>query len=144
MLDGVTAVLGSAKVAIDLTRGLLDMKEGAAVNEKAMALSGILIELQQHLISTQQEQMQLLKRIDELEKQLTRNGEDAKKRDRYERHQFVTGFVTYRLKADYWREEPEHYICSNCLEQKGSFITLHGKEAILRCPCCETAIRATP
>ncbi|MDF3196717.1 hypothetical protein [Pseudomonas sp. 1928-m] len=139
MLDGVSAVLGSAKVAYDLTKGLLDLKEGAAVQEKAIALTGILIELQGHLISAQQEHMALLKRVNELEQLLDATHTKRQKFERYRLHQFPKGSSAYVLRDEHHTEEPKHYICGVCLESEQKVI-LQPRAMGLVCPKCEAFV----
>ena len=141
MLDGVSAVLGSAKVAYELTKSLLDLKEGAAVNEKAVALTGILIELQGHVISAQQEQMALLKRVNELEQLLEKTNTKKLKFDRYRLHQFPKGSSAYVLREEHHAEEPKHYICGVCLESEQKVI-LQPRAMGLACPKCEAFVYA--
>lgn len=142
MLSGA---LASAKTASEMGKTLLELRDGEKIRAAVFELRSQLMDLQERVLRASEEQIVLMGRVAELEQELADKGERALKRARYERHQFeATGYVAYRLKAEYRSEEPEHYLCSNCLEKGDSQMTLHGKDNVLSCPACKTSIRVTP
>lgn len=145
MLDMLSGALASAKTASEMGKTILELRDGEKIRSAVFELRSQLMDLQERMLRASEEQMMLLGRVAELEQQLSEKGERAMRRARYERHQFeATGCVAYRLRAEFRAEEPDHYLCSNCLEKDDSLMTLHGKEQVLTCPACQTSIRATP
>ncbi|MCQ4242404.1 hypothetical protein [Stutzerimonas stutzeri] len=145
MLDMLSGALASAKTASEMGKTILELRDGEKIRAAVFDLRSQLMDLQERMLRASEEQMLLLGRVAELEQALADKGERALKRARYDRYQFeATGFMAYRLKAEYRTEELDHYLCSNCLEKDDSYMTLHGKDQVLTCPACKTSIRATP
>lgn len=143
MLDWVAGVLASTKAATDITKGLVDLRTDAAVNMKAVELTGILLQLQQQLMTAQMEQMGLINKVKELEGQL----EESKRRvldiDAYELHHFPTGALAYVL-SEAEVGSQRSFLCSNCFEQgdKVSLQVVGGTQVAqsMKCPRCATAV----
>lgn len=144
MLDMLSSALASAKTASEMGKSLLTLRDEEKIRAAVFDLRRELADLLDQVLNAKEEQLRLLGRVAELEQERSDRSEKARLRARYERHQFETGHVAYRLKTEHQTEEPEHFICSNCLERDGSLITLHGKNRSLHCPSCKTQIRATP
>ena len=145
MLDIFSGALASAKTASEMGKTILELRDGEKIRAAVFDLRTQLMDLQERMLIAKEEQMRLLVRVAELEQERSEKGEQAKKRARYERHQFeVTGHVAYRLRAEFRTEEPDHYLCSNCLEKDDAYITLHGRDKVLSCPACNTSIRVIP
>lgn len=138
-IGSMAAALASMKTATDITTALLGIKTDAAVQSKAVELTGALLQVQQQLLSAQMEQMKLIKRIDELEAELRQAQKQDDLTDRYRLHRFETGHHAYVLKPEFRGSEPEHFLCSRCFEN-GKRITLQGQKA-LRCPDCDKRIQ---
>lgn len=144
MLDWVAGVIASTNAATDITKSLLDVKTDAAVNAKAVELTGVLLQLQQQLMSAQVEQMALMERVRTLQAELVKADDSA----RYQRHQFPSGDFAYQLKEEHRGEGALFFICSHCHENDGKQITLHeytdSDVSLLTCPSCKARIRKRP
>lgn len=112
MLDWVTGVLTSTKIATDITKVLVDMKTDAAVQAKAVELNAVMLQLQQQMFIAQAEQMSLLEKIQELERRL----EKSAFKNRYALQELGNGHV-WSLKQEFQDEEIPHNCCPTCFEQ---------------------------
>lgn len=144
MLDMLSGALASARAATDMSKSLLALRDEEKIRAAVSDLRLQLVDLMDHVVQAKEEQLQLLAKVDALERELSANNKKREKLQRYQLHQFETGYVAYKLREECKGEEPEHYLCSNCLEKSDVLITLHGKNQGLHCPACNTTIRATP
>jgi hypothetical protein len=143
MLDWFAAGAASTKTAIDIAKSLVTLKGEEAVRSRVFDLTQSLMELQQQLMTAQLEQMELVKRVGELESNLSRVNARTDVESKYQRHAFETGYFAYKLKPEFQGTDPEHYLCSNCFE-KGDMVTLQKGGGMgwkgLRCPRCEKSV----
>ena len=119
MLDAgsIASVVGSLKVAADITKGFLDLKEAAAIQGKVIELQGLILSAQSSALAGQSDQMMLLEEIRSLKEQLAKlEGWEIEKK-RYQLSDLGSGTFAYVLKADAANGEPHHMICATCLHQ---------------------------
>lgn len=69
-----------------------------------------------HALTSQQEQLDLIKRVQELEGTIAEYDNWETEKDRYELHEIMRGSFAYRLSEE--STEPEHFICPNCYEDR--------------------------
>lgn len=143
-IGSIAAVLSSMKTATDIAAILTGMKTDAAVQSKAIELTTALLQVQQQLMATQLEQMELIGKVAELKAKLAEVTAESAQRDSYERHQFVTGQFAYTLKGESSDDKPRYYLCSRCHENDKKQVTLHVNGGCLFCPECKNAIRSEP
>jgi len=112
MVAEVYAGLSAFKAMFDLAKGLKDINDATIRN-------GAVIELQEQILSAQQEQATLIERIRSLETEVASFEEwDAEKR-RYELKQLgPQGVSAYAVKKEAQGAEPEHWICPDCYENR--------------------------
>lgn len=145
-IGSMAAAMASMKTATDIATALLGFKTDAAVQSKAVELTGALLQVQQQLLGAQVEQMKLIKQIDQLEAKLR----EAQKQDelvhQYQLHRFETGQNAYVLRPEFRNGEQSSYVCSLCFEKDRCAITLHtnGDNEHLFCPSCRMCIRIAP
>ncbi len=144
MLDWVSGVLGSTKVASDIAKSLVDLKADAAVNSKAVELTTVLLQLQQQLMSAQMEQMALINKLREVEGELDQAKQRAFDEKAYKPHQFSTGALAYVKREAPEAGTPLAYLCTSCFEQgiKISLQVSPGNQSVqaMKCPKCATTI----
>jgi hypothetical protein len=109
MVGEVFAGLGAIKTAFDIAKGLKDIDDAARRN-------AAVIELQEKILTAQQEQMALVERIGELEKQIERFETWEAEKKRYKLTDYGGGTFAYALKPEEAQGEPEHRICAHCYD----------------------------
>lgn len=143
MFEWFAAGVSSAKTALEITKGLMTLRDAEMVRAKVFDLTSALTDLQQQLMTAQTEQMDLVQRLQAVQKDLELAQQQNGLRDQYSLHQFGTGNFAYRLNPEFQSEQPEHYLCSNCFEQ-GNRVTLQRHYTMysigLKCPRCEKYI----
>jgi len=109
MVAEVFASLGAIKTAFDLAKGLKDIDDAARRN-------AAVIELQEKILAAQQEQMALVERISELEREVRGFETWEAQKKRYQLTDYGGGTFAYALKPEEAQGEPEHRICAHCYE----------------------------
>lgn len=112
------AMMGASalKTAFDMAKGLKDISDATIRN-------GAVIDLQEKILSAQEAQFALVKRVDELEKEMTDLKAKASEKQRYQLKDFGAGTFAYELKESEARGEPIHRACPTCY-QKGQISIL--------------------
>jgi hypothetical protein len=121
MVD-MAAIAGAAsalKAAYDLSKAALSAHDAAVVRAKITEMQGEISSALASAITAQTDQMALLKRVDELEKNVAdRKAWDREKR-RYDLVQLPPGVWIRQLKESAAKPgEPVHPVCCNCYEQR--------------------------
>jgi hypothetical protein len=143
MLDWVSNALSSVNAAREITSSLVTLRDEALVRDRVFALTNNLMDLQQQMMTAQHQQMEMLETIRELKAALAMANEKADLVAKYQRHKFVDGTFAYKLKDNGQVEEPEYFVCSNCMESE-NVVTLQriavGNTSFHRCPRCTTNV----
>lgn len=143
MLDWVSNAISSVNAAREITSSLVTLRDEELVRSRVFDLTENLMELQRQVMSAQQQQMELLETVSKLRAALATANEKAESANKYQRHKFSDGSFAYKLKADFQTEEPEYFLCSNCMESE-ELVTLQrvavGNTSYHRCPRCTTAV----
>ena len=135
MVAEVFAGLSAIKSAFDIAKGLKDIDDTARRN-------AAVIELQEKILSAQQEQSALVERIRELEAQVASFEKWDTEEKRYQLTDFGGNTFAYALKPDAARGEPPHRICPTCYEKRIKsilqfrFQNARGREMYV-CPACK-------
>jgi hypothetical protein len=124
--------LSSAKAASDIARGIQSLESETAINEAV-------IEIQRHVMETQQarscvdrEYAAALKRIDTLEQEIVRLKDWSAEKQRYELADTGQGSFAYRLKEGVDPPEPGHWICPHCYQKGDKSLLKHEHLAVGR------------
>ncbi|MFW9266497.1 hypothetical protein ACLK1G_04790 [Pseudomonas sp. NR3] len=145
MIEWFSAAVSSANAAKEITQSFLILREEEAIRSRVYELTSSLMELQQQMMNAQVQQMELIRRVAELESDLSQARSQADERAKYVLYKFPQGVYAYTLREDLRDEAPEHYLCSNCFE-KGDRVTLQstsqGWESGYTCPRCAMFIAA--
>ncbi|MFL9810001.1 hypothetical protein EQ845_10690 [Pseudomonas putida] len=143
MFEWFSTAVASANAAKEISKSLITLRDEGMIRSRVFDLTNSLMELQQQMMQAQVEQMELVRRVAELEQALQAAAQSSDVRQRYELHKFPNGSFAYTLKSEFKDQEPEHYACSNCFE-KGERVTLQRAAGTgwkgLRCPRCEKPI----
>lgn len=138
MVSELLIGVGLFKSMLDMTKGLKDMNDAAVRN-------AAVIDLQGQILAAQEQQMALVERVGNLEKEMTRFETWETEKQRYRLIQFTPGTVAYVLKRSDANGEPGHALCTNCYERgTKSILQENGKRIRVDqgfvCPSCKTTI----
>ncbi len=134
---GITA----AKAAFDIAKGLKDIHDATLRN-------AAVIDLQEKILATQQEQMALIDRIRELEKEVASFETWETEKQKYELKDLGYGSFVLMLKPEARGTEPAHWVCTNCYS-KGQISVIvwgaakPGARPTNHCPACGNETRPT-
>lgn len=109
MLGEAIIGMNALKTAFDISRGLKDIND-ATVRNSAV------IDLQEKILSAQQAQFELIKRIEDLEKEIAAISKSQKQLDRYKLTNYGGETFAYELKAETAEGEPIHRACPTCFQ----------------------------
>jgi hypothetical protein len=136
MASELIAGLGLLKTAFDMAKGLKDISDATIRN-------GAVIELQEMILSAQQQQSALIERVRELEKEVARFETWEAEKQRYELKEVpgLNHVLAYTLKPEAQSSEPPHWICTNCYENRKRSILqpeerVPGRAKVLVCNNC--------
>lgn len=117
MLGEAVMGLSALKTAFDMTKGLKDI-------DNAVSRNAAVIELQENILTAQQAQAALIKRIDDLEKEVARFETWEAEKERYKLTDLGHGMTTYTLKEGMENGEPPHHLCADCYN--------HGQKSVMQ------------
>ncbi len=118
------AGLGLFKSMFDAAKGLKDINDAAVRN-------AAVIELQGKILTAQEQQMALVERVGELEKEMARSKTWEGEKQRYSLTECARGAFAYVLKRAEARGEPGHALCAACYERGvKSILQTNGKTGI--------------
>ena len=131
--------LGGLKAAFDIAKALKDIDDATRRN-------AAIIDLQEKILSAQQAQGELIKRVDDLERELADFNAWEAERKRYQLKDFGGGTFAYELKQSEAAEEPIHRACPACYKkQQISILQPDGRNAfkqeMVHCPACKAEFR---
>lgn len=143
MIAEIQAGLAGAKAVIDTAKGLHSLTTEAAKNQAVIDIQRSALEAQQGLAAARDAHSASLKRIEELEAEITELKAWDGEKQRYELKRFHPGTLAYVLKPSSADGEPPHHLCANCYQ--------HGHKALLQatlqvrmrrriyvCPSCKS------
>ena len=146
MIDGITAAVGSLKVAGEIAVGLVNLKTMGEVQTKAIELNQKIISAQHEIFAAHTAQTALIQRVGELEKQIANMEAWETEKQRYQMVIPYPGATVYALKKTMSEGEPAHYVCASCY-QTGKRSILQCREptvgkgvrlAVFSCPACKS------
>jgi hypothetical protein len=109
MISEAIAGAGALKTAFDMAKALKDISDATIRN-------AAVIELQEKILSAQEAQFALVKRVDELEKQVASLETKRSQIQRYQLKDYGTGSFAYELKESEAHDEPIHRACAACYQ----------------------------
>lgn len=136
--------LSSLKIAGDIAKGFLDMKNTSEVAGKVAQLQSAILDAQSSLFQSHAAQSSLIDEVRDLKEEIVRLKTWETEKQRYKMVEAWTSAVTYALKESMKCGEPPHYICASCY-QVGRKSILNPKHdaanfVSFACPSCKAAI----
>lgn len=146
MVD-MAAIAGAAtslKTAIDISKIALGLRDKSLIRTKVLEMQGEISSALASAIAAQTDQLAILQRISDLEKEITQlKAWDAEK-ENYDLKPIARGTVTYMLKPEVRGSEPPHWLCAQCFEnRKRSILQIAAEMSIhwiYHCAGCDSKI----
>lgn len=129
------AGLNAVKTAFDMARALKDIHD-------ATERDRVVLDLQREILSAQEQQFALVRRVHELEQQVAKADAWEAEKKRYQLKDYGGGTFAYELKASDTTGEPNHRACAACF-QSGKISVLQfghrgsGGQDWYECPVCK-------
>jgi len=138
MVAEVFAGLSAFKTLFDTARSLKDMND-------AVVRSAAVIELQEQILSARAQQIELIERVRELEREVAQFKTWETEKQRYKLKDFGQNTFAYELKPEAANDEPEHLICPQCYQTgRKSILQFEGRDVhqreSYRCFSCKTRL----
>lgn len=141
----IQGTISSLKLAGDLAKGMLDLKNFNDVSGKVAELQSAILSAQYSAIESNAAQFAMIEEIRALKEEIARiKAWDAEK-SRYKLMTPWQGTLVYALKQSMSNGEPPHYICTNCYEVGRKSILNPKKMAnsmkiYFACPVCKSEV----
>lgn len=124
MVD-MAAIAGAAsalKSAYDLSKAAIGLHDTAMMRAKVAEMQGEISSALASAIMAQTDQMAILQRVSDLEKQVADFEEWDREKDKYKLYHL--GWVTYAymLKPNTRGSEPPHWVCTKCYSEREIYI----------------------
>ncbi|HEY5043695.1 MAG TPA: hypothetical protein VIK53_17110 [Verrucomicrobiae bacterium] len=147
MATEFSTVFGLLKTITGTAKRLADTRQEVKVNEVAIQLGSIVLDLQAEMNVIQSDYQNVLRTRDDLEKKLIEQENWNKERARYQLKQvgsslwgFGSPFV-YALKPGQDAGEPNHWLCARCYNDNKKRILQPLPGDVWACPECGVTIR---
>lgn len=145
MIDAISGAWSGLTAAKDIAKGLMDLKEMAAVNSKAVELTGVILDIQDKLYNARTERDDLQRRIQELEAKLANADAWEQQKSRYRLATISDGCHIYLENGlELNQKNPPPYQCPTCFGNKElTLLQASGGSLSHRyyvCPKCQTKV----
>lgn len=133
------SAIGQLASGVDRVKGLFQRSEAGTDPEIKLALA----DLTDQVANAKVANAELKVELSALQQALREANAFKTDLERYELHETPLGSVIYRLRDEMQNDEPLHYLCPRCVEDKTKSI-LQGHEGYRECPVCKTGFKMTP
>ena len=147
-MGSVAALTASLQAAVEITKGLVGLRDTTVVQDKVIELQNAILSAQSSALTAQSDQVTLLDRVRELEAQMAQMEAFDAEKSKYQLQQVDSGALAYVLKPEADTGEPPHWLCVACFQRgRKSLLQMHGRDpadrssTLFRCPECTTDIR---
>lgn len=113
-ITAIGGAIGAVKALVGMTKATAEAIVDEKQREKLYEIRAGLMDLQERVLEDQSSRMDLLKKLDELGKELDAMKAGADKVDAYELYQIQPGRHVYRSKPQVTTSTP-HFVCPNCI-----------------------------
>ncbi len=146
-MGAVAAMVTSIKAAVEITKAMIGIRDGAMIQSKVIELNATILSAQSSAFEANAAQSALLERVRNLETLIAKlEAWDAEKQ-RYDLTEIGDGAFAYVVKSSMRGTEPVHCICGQCYQGGYKSIlqstqNLYGS-VTLACPRCKTSVNAS-
>jgi len=138
-LSSISIAITSAATLLKMTKTMSNIAGSKRLTEHIIKFQDEILTLQSKLLAAQQEQSDLIKIKNEIEKKLAEYVNWEKTASKYELHEIVTGIFVFALKKNDQSSEPKHYLCARCFNDHTKSI-LQLENNVLKCFNCKNNI----
>jgi hypothetical protein len=145
-LTTIGVISTSLNTAINIVRGMSDIRDATLFQGKVFELQRALLDTQQSMFAANDERTALVERVRSLENKIYELKDWEAEKAKYELRQLdPNGVYAYAYKQGPDRIEPPHFICVNCYENGEKSVVqatpnrARGKR-VHACPKCRTEI----
>lgn len=139
-----TAAATGLKTAVDITKGILELKVSTKVEAKVAELQRVIISAQSNTLAAQSDQLAVLDKIRKLKGKMAELKAWDSEKKKYELKELASGNFAYALKEAESKGGPVHYICPHCYEEgKKSLLQkndMGSNGEVLQCFACDTYV----
>lgn len=143
-MAAIASAASSLKVAFDIGKLAIGLRDAEMMRSKIIEMQGEISSALASAIAAQTDQMTILQRVNDLEKEMAQLKEWDAKKDNYELKPFAPGAVAYMLKPNVRGSTPPHWLCAQCFEnRKKSVLQLAATMSsmwIYHCSGCDSKI----
>ncbi|MBY6118551.1 hypothetical protein KUV64_05365 [Mameliella alba] len=133
------SAIGQLASGLDRVKGLFKRSEAGTDPEIKLALA----DLTDQVANAKVANAELKFELTSLQQALREANAFKTDLERYELHETPAGSIIYRLRDEMQNDEPLHYLCPRCVEDKTKSI-LQGHEGYRECPVCTTGFKMIP
>jgi hypothetical protein len=117
-MSAIASALGALKGMKDIAQAMIGLHDAQALQEKRLEFQDRIIDAQNGILTAQEERTTLLKRVDDLEKEVAGFETWEAEKQRYELTDAGGGVVAYAPKNMVEGSTPTHRLCANCFERR--------------------------
>lgn len=145
-MGSIAALVGSLKTAGDITKAVIDLRDGQMIQAKVIELQGVILTAQSSALSAQQDQFAMLEKVRSLEQKVAQLEQWDAEAEQYEFKQIDTGSFAYMKKPDADGSTPPHWLCVHCFDHKKKSVlqykerTKDNRSSIWACVACKSTI----
>ena len=140
----ITAVLSILEKATKVAHAILNVGEKSGLKKEAIELQTIITSLHSQILTMYAHYSELLQVKNDLEKKLMDYENWDETKSQYKLEEVAPGVFVFSLKEDNRVSEPNHWLCTNCFDdRKKSILQRHGTVKYL-CPKCKNEIIVPP
>jgi hypothetical protein len=148
MVD-MAAIAGAAsalKTAFDISKVALGLRDAALIRAKVTEMQGEISTALAGAIAAQTDQLAMLQRVNDLEKEVADLKAWEAEKQKYELKDVGHGAFAYVRKADAEPTEPPHWLCTNCYNSGKKSILLRTEKhmgfqnVLWSCPACSATL----
>jgi hypothetical protein len=149
MLSETATAITGLKGLYDLAKGFQAMKTDAEIRQATAEMLSALIDVRHQVMAAQEAEEALLKKVRDLEEEITRLKAWDGEKQRYELKRYHPGSFAYALKEGMEAGEPPHRLCPRCYQEtKKSLLQATGeirmRDRVHVCPACKTEVVMGP
>jgi hypothetical protein len=133
MVAEVFGGISALKAALDILKTIKDANDVAT-------RQGIVIKLQEQILSVHTAQLELIEEVGALKAQVAKSETWEADKQQYELKRLGPNSLAYMLKREARRAKPPHWICTRCFGDRYAEIIQHISGFGFRCPRCHMEI----
>lgn len=147
MVGEIAAALTSLKAAGELAKGMVDIRDAALFQSKAIELQTQILSAQESALRANERQTALIEKIKALEEEVTALKKRNADKGKYKLKNLGDGSFAYVYEPQDGSAEPVHWLCVKCFDDgKRGIMQYNGRtqskrESIYTCPNCKNSLQ---